>query len=354
MFNNGALDVVIGLVFIYLLYSLLGTLIQEIIATNIGLRGQLLRKAIKRMLDDDTTTSNNLSKAFYKHPLIKYLVADTSLIKKEPSYITKETFSKVVIDLLKGKQPKPGGSSTQPIQTSLDTGNPAWDTSIKIETETLTYLTSIWVDAQGDVKKFEDLLQQWFNEMMDRTTGWYKKRTQQILLIVGLIIAIAFNVDTIQIIEKLQKDPKLREQIVAQAGAFVKEHPNLDNELAQTKAQIDSTPKLSTEQKKNQKNAADANYDKTKKLRDSLFKQATTLVGSDINKVNNELAIGWDGGLWKNLHWTSILGWLLTALAISLGAPFWFDLLNKLMQLRSSIATKDDPTNAGKNIKTVG
>ncbi len=135
MFNNVALDVVIGLVFIYLLYSLLGTLIQEIIATKIGLRGFVLNMAIKRMLDDTpefknadskpivgyfnkikkiiskkekhqainckiddivdeveeflsagNTNETKVSSAFYAHPLIKYLRADALFLRKKPSY----------------------------------------------------------------------------------------------------------------------------------------------------------------------------------------------------------------------------------------------------------------------------
>ena len=56
MFNSTALDVVIGLVFIYLLYSLLASIIQEIIATQLAFRSKVLEKAILRMLEDGKTT----------------------------------------------------------------------------------------------------------------------------------------------------------------------------------------------------------------------------------------------------------------------------------------------------------
>src|SRR5689334_17547149 len=55
MFNNVALDVFIGLVFIYLLYSLLATILQEIIASQLGLRGRMLQRAMRRMLEDGLT-----------------------------------------------------------------------------------------------------------------------------------------------------------------------------------------------------------------------------------------------------------------------------------------------------------
>jgi hypothetical protein len=49
---------------------------------------------------------------------------------------------------------------------------------------------------------------------------------------------------------------------------------------------------------------------------------------------------GWhwkrDGGWWDQIYWHA-LGWILTALALSLGAPFWFDLLNKFIVIRSAV-----------------
>lgn len=69
---------------------------------------------------------------------------------------------------------------------------------------------------------------------------------------------------------------------------------------------------------------------------------ANTLVKWSIDNTNKLLGLGWTGDPVDFCWWRNILGWLITALAISLGAPFWFDLLNKLMQLRTS---KKDGTN---------
>jgi hypothetical protein len=360
MFNNVALDVVIGLVFVYLLYSLLGTLIQEIIATNIGLRGKILEKAIKRMLDDSgKSQGSKLSAEFYKHPLIKYLADGSWPLKKKPSYIDPQTFSKVVIDLLRGQDVQPGSADRPLIQQSLTDKKILWDPTVSIEDETALYLKSIWADAQGDVIKFKASLENWFNEMMDRTTGWYKKYTQLILLFVGLAIAIVFNVDTIKIISKLQSNPTIRNQVLEQADAFAKANPNLDEKIVQTEAKI-NTKIWSKADSVNLSKKALTEDVASKKLRDTLFDQATKLVGNNIDNVNSLLAIGWKPGGFTNddnFQAVSIIGWLLTALAISMGAPFWFDLLNKLMQLRGSIAPKDgsNKKSAGaKKVNTVG
>jgi len=326
MLDNPALEVVIGLTFVYLLYSLLGTLLQELIATKIGLRGLILRKAIRRMLDDGRK-DKSLSNAFYGHPLIRYLAADNWWrFNSIPAYLTHDSFSKVVIDLLRGTDLQAGDVYNTLIQKSLNDAKAAWDPKPAISGETLKYLRSLWIDAQGDVQKFKLLLEQWFDEMMDRTTGWYKQWTQFILLLVGLFIAVVFNVDTLKVVDKLEHDPKLRAQVISQANDYVKAHP------AAAKPDAKGPEKA---------------------VQDALVTQSVTMVQGDIAKTNKVLSLGWDGGFLTNdkcvnVNGRSWLGWLLTALAISLGAPFWFDLLNKLMKLRSSVNSGKKEQDAAK------
>ncbi len=123
MFSNPVLDVIIGLVFIFLLYSLLATILQELVATNLSFRSKMLERAILRMLEDGKTTSSStlgdringimnlllrrnllmdkqVAAWFYAHPLIKYLGEDN--YHSKPAYITAQNFSKVIADLLKG------------------------------------------------------------------------------------------------------------------------------------------------------------------------------------------------------------------------------------------------------------
>lgn len=375
MFNSEPLSIVIGLTFIYLLYSLLATILQEIIATWFNFRAKILEKALNRMLHDRrrfeflTTLGRlmrrskksgqpqNLVEAFYQHPLIKFLSEGS---RSKPSYLTKETFSKIMLDLLKGKQPKPGDDMALFIQSALDRQRIEWaDIAIPENSDTLWFLRSIWADAQGDVDKFRRLLENWFDETMARASEWYKKYTQIFLLVIGIGIAAIFNVDTITIVSKLEKDPALREQLVIQAENFIKKHPNLDEELRTSQAQNNlSIPDSLTRAEKNR--MAEQQYQMLKQRQDTLIKQADALINTDIKKVNELLSIGRktntcaDFWSWCTLkRWT---GWLLTALAISLGAPFWFDLLNKLMKLRgatpaSSDKSSDKPSDTDATLK---
>jgi len=375
MLNSGIIDIVIGLVFIYLLYSLLTTIIQEIIASHFGFRGKMLERAIFRMLEDDNKfnsrfksvfylfkksgnggVKDSASGVFYNHPLIKFL--GESDCRNRPSYLNRDCFSKVIVDLLRGEQVKPEDDVTALIQKSLDDQRTNWGNA-KISTETHSFLKSIWADAKGDVPKFRKNLENWYDETMDRASGWYKKHTQFVLFFVGLTISIVFNVDTLKIIERLEKDPKLREQLVQQAGAFQEAHPDLDKKLLLQEVENN---KFLAKYSKNELLANDslqniklndslklANYLELKSKRDTLFNQANSLVKNDINNVHHSLGLGWKeyDTSFLNIFY-SLIGWMVTALALSLGAPFWFDLLNKLMKLRGSVAT---PTSDDKEKK---
>jgi hypothetical protein len=389
MFNNVALDVVIGLVFVFLLYSLLLTIIQEIIANRLSYRAKFLVKAIVRLIDVEGQQKNDklkkflsslftlglrirptpakkdhLSGLFYTHPLIKYLGERPG--RSKPSYLVNETFSKVIVDILRGPVELTGQDLRINIQDTLTKGKiQAGTGEVKICPETLQYIKSIWVDAQGDVERFRTLLENWFNETMDRTTGWYKQHAQLTSLTIGFLIAISFNVNCIDIANKLKKDPKLREQLVQQADAFMKSHPNLDKELNKEKEIVrDSVIKEPAITNKDslltvRNKAIEAEYLQLRKTGDSLRKTADSLVLRDIAATNDILGIGiWSFtvkpcadcnlferfGNWLVAVLIALPGWLITALALSLGAPFWFDLLNKLMRLRSSVApAAEDP-----------
>ena len=166
---------------------------------------------------------------------------------------------------------------------------------------------------------------------------------------------MAFNVDAVRIAGKLSKDPALREQLVKQADTYVKAHPDLSARLQKVKKQVaDSSGRT----------AAAADLKKTRDslqtmlhVQDSLLARATEMVQDDIGKVNGLLGLGYrpfHGGFCATVKrlacgffsphgFKRTIGWFITALAISLGAPFWFDLLNKLMQLRGAVKSGDDP-----------
>lgn len=299
MLDSVALNVIISLVFIYSLYSLLITTLNEGIAAIFNLRAKTLEKGIKRMLTDNGDKENTIVNQFYQQPIIKFLGENNN---KKPSYILSKSFAEALIHLCKSL-----------VIDAKETEKQLWVGIQKIKEinpETGKYLEIVYLDTEGDIKEFQKAIENWFNETMDRATGWYKKQTQKITLIIALAVALSFNVNTIGIIKNLSKNPKLASQVVEMADKYAKAskaNPNL---------------------------ISDKEMNKQIKI---VFIKAQNVVANntEIQNANAILGLGWTKEEKKNIG-ESILGCLITALAISLGAPFWFDLLNKLMQLRGS------------------
>lgn len=395
MFGSIVLDVVIGLVFIYLLYSLLATILQEIISTWLSFRAKVLERAIIRMLSDISESNTkgfwaryydriksfvalfvppnlapttkiveghetSLSYAFYQHPLIKYLAEDTWHDK--PGYISAQNFSKVIVDLLKGAGHDPDESQMVRIQNILNNGKIPFKIKvqqkkgakvksedkvleIKLDEETLSFLKSLMEDAEYELEKFKHLLEGWFNDTMERATGWYKRHVQLVLLIIGLFIAIAFNVDSIQIAKSLMNDKGARDKMVELAG-------NFNENAQQTRFEIYRKIKDTIEVKPD--SALSSRMDSLLVKRSTkLVDEANKLLQGDIEKARTILGskkapLNCGCGFFETIgcFLKAAPGYLITALALSLGAPFWYDLLNKLMQLRGAGKKPEEVTGA--------
>lgn len=401
MFNNVVLDVFIGLIFVFLLYSLLATIFQEFIAQIIDLRARMLQKGIARMLRDDNKDKEKdppqaLWKKFYDCPSVKYLSESNGFFNK-PSYISPANFSKTIIQILRGDHYDGSTRAIDEIKTTLiqaqtyNSNFPASSASafttlsspqaavppatlppVLIEPQTLRQLNNILVDSQQDIDRFASLLEQWFNDTMSRVSGWYKKQTQWILLGVGMGIAIAGNVDTLKIYSILARDKTAREQMVTIAVQSQQKYAAAIDEI--NKMQKDTTLTVEGRQ------VTTKTLSFTPSTGNTILDSAYRDVKSDLAQSENILGIGWNNIdsvkkydslqkalaklkdstgkgdtlsfarlrdavialerreriLFRAITWKSLLGWLLTALAISLGAPFWFDMLNKVTRLRAA------------------
>ncbi|MEM0992509.1 MAG: hypothetical protein AAGI49_05700, partial [Bacteroidota bacterium] len=159
---------------------------------------------------------------------------------------------------------------------------------------------------------FKTNVEDWYNNIMDRTSGWYKRQTQAILFGIGLTIAISFNVDVISIYNQLSSNPELALQIANQAQGFV---------VQQDRPQ---------------------NYDNSQSivLTGNELAEIRNLVKNDIASLESPLGVGWslvDREKMEVKDWLlKFGGWIVTSFGIMLGAPFWFDLLRKLVNIRNS------------------
>ncbi len=265
MLGSTTLDIVIGLVLVYLLYSLLVTILGELVATWIGIRARLLSRAIVNMLNDDfdlektnfirracrvidhlrrsffitepVSFVTSLAGKFYNHPSMKYLSTGKtpglfSESKGKPSYISNRNFSETLVHIIRDE----GNGNTDELKISSAlqiitdaieqkakakaNGSPLPAVPLNAEPETFKHINNLWIDAKGDVEVFKKNLEKWFDDTMDRVTGWFKRRMKLILFVLGFLIAMSFNVNSIGIVRHLSKDKDARNQLVAMGVAM--------------------------------------------------------------------------------------------------------------------------------------
>jgi hypothetical protein len=509
MLGSSVLDIAIGLVFVYLLLSLVVTAASELIAAWFKRRHDNLWRGITNLLGEAC------AEKLYAHPLIdglspppslkwadvhglrqgfQWLLTVANVDARGPSYIPSRTF---VVSLLDTVGFKPGTGLANDLRRALEgvpdalvdartvkgvllqvLGSPPVGSELGtlldhipdttsaavVKQEVLRFLDRVpledpwsglppelqgtdlakslrllWDEAGHDLDKFKEDLEDWFNNAMDRVSGWYKRETQLVNLTLAVVFTLALNVDTILLVNTLNQNSALRDSLVAQATKFA-EQPLVQLRLAQagipevatTRADaglsatnepfsltLDPKTVAGGEDLKGiltlrETNAAGLTFKlsssatnlvsvpaavtipagqksaefaiKTRSLADSARvdvgasnrmavlqlspspREQFRAARAELDNLN--LPIGWllettkprppaaddrnhqlfrllawptQGLFWSTVafHW---LGWVLTAIAVSLGAPFWFDLLNTFMTIRSSgAAPKDKP-----------
>ena len=269
------LDVAIGLIFVYLLLSLICSTLQEFIANITSWRGKHLRASIKAMLNDPTKTG--LARRLYRHPRI----ATLSLPGKLPSYIPSATFAKALVDLiLEDNNFHPAAVVSGPLAPFVR-------------------------DADGKVENLEAQFAKWFDDSMDRLGGWYKRNVQLVLFAIGLILTVALNINSLEVARTLWTQPLLRDALVQAAGKF-----------DASKATDPKADQIAIIQKQ-----LDALHLPIGWREETL----TPLFDRNAPARNRWLAWG-----------ALIAGWLMTAFATSFGSQFWFQTLGQALALRAA------------------
>jgi hypothetical protein len=335
MLGMEILDVAIGLFFGYLVLSLAVTAANEMSAAWFRRRAWMLRKGIANLLDDD-----GLADRLYEHPLIRSLSSGAGLLSRfpllrrlvgrGPSYVRSRTFAMALLDVLQAEG-----------------GHQAEGSSVQ---RTLALLRR---EAGDDPDRFRANIETWFNDSMERVSGWYKRRTQALLLIWAAVVTISTNSDTLVIAKALWRDPALRQTLVARAERYAAEQPAPGTApIVVANDGAPPPPPLPPDQQAEVDFVeASAQYDAVIADLAELqlpigWEAPSTAVDGDtsIRLVTDTATDDWPGAIWEPggvSRWMQALnqhfvGWVLTILAVSLGAPFWFDTLNRIITIRGA------------------
>ena len=347
MFDTAFLDIGIGVAFVFLSLSLVCSGVREGIEQILKTRAKDLERGLRELLEDPD--GKGITKSLFNHPQIASLfrgaaydpgklvgttsesdVSTTKTMplagrKNLPSYIPATNFSSAIFDLvLRGPA---GAQSPYPVPPLTIASLKSAATTFSDETVRRVLLSAIDT-ANGQVEKVRASIEDWFNGTMERASGWYKRRTQLFLFVIGLIVAIVLNVDAITIVKRLSTDQTLTAAVVAQARQATKN---------------DSTATAPVDVGKIKSGLEALGIPMGWVSTDAVLPVPGPQAGCIADKPAGEKQT-WTCqtplGVWG---WVEIaVGWLITALAVMLGAPFWFDVLSKFITIRSTIKTTDD------------
>jgi hypothetical protein len=319
-----ALEVAIGLVFTFLVLSLICSVLSELLAGLLSLRAINLQRGIQSLLSDSSDPNGNpLANLIYKHGLVQGLFRDSMPDKLRltisifgttlPSYIPATTFTSALLDVV-----APANGQSRTIEQVRASTLQLPDSKAK------QALLSLIADSGTSIEVFRHRVERWFDDSMDRAAGWYKRKTQVIILVLALLVTIATNTDTLRLATSLWRDAALRQATVELAEDYAKK---------QTSA-AEKQPDLGD------------SLEKIQQLKSKLpapigWSTLDRPLASSERPSRKAVLFGYAA---------TGLGWLFTVLAISLGAPFWFDVLNKFMSVRSTIKPREkSPEEASKD-----
>jgi hypothetical protein len=296
MFNSAVIDVAIVMVLSFLAVSLAASAITEAFSSILKWRENYLEKGFKALLNFDPA-KHPLALELYNHALISPLTSGTAksfeTMEHKPAYINSEQFAVAFYNTLGGGSP-------------TDVIGKIQDPQLKAAIEAL------WATSSNDVNKFKKNIAIWFDNSMDRLSGWYKRWTQLVSFSVALVIAVFFNVNVLYESAQIWTRPGIIADL--QTSHYKDDLANL---LRKTNPKTDPT-------------AADASKKGPAAEEDAL---------KIFNVLEPAFLIGWVEGPEphdRRSWYMAIASWLLVAGATLFGASFWFDILQRVTHLKGT------------------
>ena len=374
------LQTAIGLIFVFGITAAAVSALTEVVSRFLGLRAEFLLRGVRTMVDTDNNFKLSWRSVMPKwlggrpqppdpdgparvaeimsHPLVASSAkqaspppqaGNSSLTSAQrrrlPAYVAGHTFARVLLDILPpetpetGTNPAPAGgdgaSGNQGAQadqaTPGDQGAPVvpaqlagishWievKTSQQPPDELATALRPLLMGVRG-VQDFEANVARWYDDHMDRVSGWYKRHVRWFSLAIGLILVLLFNINTIRLADSLYSNQAVQGSVVT---------------VATQKSSCQGTEPAACLADLQAKVGQFSSFGLPVGWPDlpaCATRHCSWLARHGLINVNKTSGID---NVWAFL--LVLLGWALTVGALTPGARFWFDLLSKLGSLRST------------------
>ncbi len=347
-------DVAIGVCAVLILFSIAASAVNEFIAdTLMQLRGKSLVQALETLLERELeksggkATAAELVEKFYADPDIRVLMNG----KRRPSAIEARRYALTMLKLLAERGPL-AGALTQRIEAARKEAVHSVQTTFRAlgrEEEGSMIAAKLGVGAEilkriptESVKTLDAMvtrLEAEFDEVMDRASGWYLRRTKLNLLAIGFVLAVGSNIDILSYADRMITADDVTGKIDTIARLVgskeLEDRVKASDVVGGQPAAVAMGPLVSEEK--------------------------LAMLNSDLDYAVAQLAvldvkIGWDcradaPGRFNDLvvpfyceagqslpvpSPSQIFGWVLIAFGVTFGAQMWFDLVRRLVRLRTA------------------
>ncbi|HEY7044226.1 MAG TPA: hypothetical protein VH419_11210 [Nocardioidaceae bacterium] len=289
MFGSQAIETAIGLAVMFFVIATAASMVVEVISRLLQKRARDLEHAVKGLLGDQPDGGEAHALRLFTNTSIyrsaRQAAGRAWFGTRKPSYLSAKAFADATVEMLT----EPDGKTLR----KLD----------RLPMNLRDRLKPLVRESGEDLVAIKSGLERWFDEAMQRTEGSYKRWSTLVLFIVGLVFAVGGNASTVGVAQHLWEGSATREAVVDAADQVVSDQGSPEDQLESVASTTSSLQELQLP----------VGWDATSRAHFSLDPADLTPTGLGM-----------------------IAGWLLTALLVMLGAPFWYDLLSKLVALRTS------------------
>lgn len=364
--NSPLLETIICLVLVFALLSLLVSTITEMVNNRLNERGRQLFTGIVKMFEDGSDT--NFGRELYQHPMVAAIFKTPS---RPPMYISNFMFSQALIDTIVnyGRKFVKEEDTFKLFQAGVN--NMKIDSDLKL---LLINMVEKSLSYSGGypgkvLTVLDQQIQQWYKDQTDRMTGWFKDLMRRRVLIISIIVTLVLNVNSIHLFKTLYTNPTLRIGLTPIAERIADNYEKEKRDTTLTALQQTYKAVAMSHLQKGNADSAFGVLNKAVRQLDSLQRDKDSMTLDNVQQVADRLGelaalgipIGWHKGIPPmtldsssrrstgpvnggqrirlapdkpvQLFWY-VVGLAITAFSISAGAPFWFDMLLKLVNVR--------------------
>lgn len=370
--NSPLLETIICLMLVFVLLSLLVSTLTEIVNNRWNERGKLLYNAIVSIFADGSGI--NFGELLYKHPMVAAIFKTPS---RPPMYISNFMFSQALIDTIANYGRQFAKQETDTFKLfEAGVRNMKENSELKL---LLTNMVEKCVSYSGGypgkvLTQLDQQIQQWYKDHTDRMTGWFKDLMRARVLIISIIVTVGLNVNSIHLFKTLYASPTLRAELTPVAETLADNYAKAKQDTTLTSLQQSYKALAASNLNKAKVDTAFGSQlnkavqglirlDSIQNHKDSMDVGSFQQVSDQLSEIAAlHIPIGWHKGVPPlNFDTTSkvpvvgsggkvvsqkpnmalkyfwyVIGLAITAFSISAGAPFWFDMLLKLVNVRRS------------------